>query len=216
MLRAPRHAFAPVQHRPGETLVILVRNRIVVRLDRMRPFIGTRLASGSRPHSVSLVNRSIDTALAGTRQLERVLGPLRPSQRAGAGTRAQFCVVCCSAFVIVMIGRENPEKLPLRLLFPVGVGLAMLVTVSIPQLFGFLTILPSLIGWTAQLVRIRTMGRPVGLSFAGLSYFALSVGMARVCSGASGRCTHHLGHPFDSRRGPHGRWLCARSARRFV
>lgn len=81
------------------------------------------------------------------------------------------CVV--ALFVIVMLGRETPAQLPVRIVLPIALGLSLLVTLPLPQLFGFLTVLPSFVGWLVQLVRIRKTGRPVGFSFAGLLLFLL-------------------------------------------
>ena len=80
-------------------------------------------------------------------------------------TLVSLCITCV---VITMICRTTRRATVIRIVIPAMIGGATLLTLPVPVVFGLLTSLPILAGWSMQLARIRKTGRPAGLSFGGM------------------------------------------------
>lgn len=78
-----------------------------------------------------------------------------------------------AVFVIGRLALGTSRRLLVALGAPAALALCMLLALPFPALFGIVTIVPSTIGWIAQLLRIRRAGRPPGLSAASMLLYFL-------------------------------------------
>ena len=75
--------------------------------------------------------------------------------------------------VITMICRATRRSAIMQIVIPALLASTILLTLPIPALFGLVAAIPSIIGWSMQLARIRKTGRPAGLSFGGMLLYVL-------------------------------------------
>lgn len=76
-----------------------------------------------------------------------------------------YCIAAILAlFVITRLSLQAPRRVTINLSAPIALGLAMLLALPLPILFGLITIVPGTIGWLTQLRHIRRHGCPEGLS----------------------------------------------------